>query len=466
MKYRMNRIIAAILSVLLLVSLAACKKTTGRTDTPATDAPSTEQAGSTLPVSTGSPGVSQNSQVPENGSDSTPDPEETPGTDSSSTIGTPSSVTPTVPADAERVIVELDSVEVLKGTILDPVVTILSAEAEDIDYTLSTSDDSVLRQVYGFWTAVGGGSAELTATSANGVTGSVIITVTVPLEAVTLSASAISLNRGDSVTLTPVFTPDDTTETLVYYTTDDETIASVTENGTVFAAGAGTTTITCTAGEYNDTCTVTVIVPMAGISMSTDRRIYKVGDRGSFTVQISPQDATDQTFSTEISSAAATLTGTNTFSCDAGGEVTITVTAANGMTASQTITVIDLVSYANEVFRLTNIERINAGLEPFTSSSPLTRTAVVRAGEIISQFSHDRPDGSDCFTAFDDNYVTYNRAGENIAMGQRSAAEVVRGWMESPGHRENILNSEFGRLGVGVAMDSSGRLYWAQSFAD
>ncbi|MFL5607382.1 MAG: CAP domain-containing protein [Gemmatimonadaceae bacterium] len=55
-------------------------------------------------------------------------------------------------------------------------------------------------------------------------------------------------------------------------------------------------------------------------------------------------------------------------------------------------------------------------------------------------------------------------AGENIAEGQRSAAEVMSSWMKSPGHRENILSSEFTEIGTGVAVGRNGRLYWAQVF--
>jgi uncharacterized protein YkwD len=55
-------------------------------------------------------------------------------------------------------------------------------------------------------------------------------------------------------------------------------------------------------------------------------------------------------------------------------------------------------------------------------------------------------------------------AGENIAEGQRDAAEVVSSWMRSPGHRDNILSSEFTEIGTGVALGRNGRLYWAQVF--
>lgn len=453
---QIKKAIVVILSVVLLVSLTACQ-TPAIQETP----PPVSTTDVTSPGPSAEPATPKLPEIQESGdagkADQDPDPDKAPEED------TPS---PTESGEVERIIIRLGENEVLKGTILDPLVTILPVSAADKSYTISSGDESIIRQVYGFWTAVGGGSAELIAAAANGVTGAVTVTVIVPLEAVSLSASMITLNRGDSVTLTPIFTPGDTTDTHVDYTSDDENVASVSEDGMVHAAGAGTTEIQCTVGGITASCTVTVVVPVTGISMNTDKRIYKVGDKGGFTVQISPQDATDKTFSTEVNNTSAALTGTNTFSCNSSGEATITVTAANGMTASQTITVIDLAAYAGEVFRLTNIERANAGLEPLSMMSNLTQTAVVRANEIIQHFAHDRPDGSDCFTAFDDNGVSYSMAGENIAMGQRSPSEVVRAWMESPGHRENIMNGDFGHLGVGVAMDSNGRLYWAQNFTD
>jgi uncharacterized protein YkwD len=86
--------------------------------------------------------------------------------------------------------------------------------------------------------------------------------------------------------------------------------------------------------------------------------------------------------------------------------------------------------------------------------------------EIITLFSHTRPNGEDPFTAFRENGVKYILAGENIAFGQRTPQIVVDAWMNSPGHQANILGPEFGRLGVGVAIDDRGALYWAQSFMD
>ena len=467
MKSLTFRAFAVFLSLQILVGLTGCKKPAATPDpAPAvtSQAPTVSQPSASEPPES-SVSQDQSPHPPESTVNPGASPQEPGGVeDIDGEAAEPPEHSPG-PIEVDRIIVGLDSASVLKGTILDPNVTVLPMTAVNRSYTLTTDNDSILRQVYGFWTAVGGGTARLIATAANGVTGSITVTVNVPLEGVALSAGEITLNRGDSVTLTPIFAPEDTTETYVTFTSGDEDVATVSGDGTIRATGPGVAEIRCVAGDFEASCSITVLVPVTGISMSTDKRVYRAGERGSFTVNISPQDATDQSFSTEVSGSAISLTGTNSFSCDAAGEATITVTAANGMTASQSITVIDLVAYANEVFRLTNNERINAGLEPCSMMSSLTQAAVVRAGEIITSFSHDRPDGRDCFTALDESNVSYMAAGENIAMGQRSPAEVVRAWMDSPGHRENIMNSDFTYLGAGVAMDSNGRLYWSQFFA-
>lgn len=84
----------------------------------------------------------------------------------------------------------------------------------------------------------------------------------------------------------------------------------------------------------------------------------------------------------------------------------------------------------------------------------------VRAEELEELFEHTRPDGSSCFTALDQAGINYRAAGENIAMGYRSPEAVVEGWMNSPGHRANILNGDFTHIGVGYAPDWN----WAQLF--
>lgn len=119
--------------------------------------------------------------------------------------------------------------------------------------------------------------------------------------------------------------------------------------------------------------------------------------------------------------------------------------------------------YAQEVVRLVNEERAKNGLSALTIDYTAAKAADVRAGEIESYFSHTRPDGSSCFTALSQAGVSYMGAGENIAKGQRTPAEVMNGWMNSPGHRANILNEKFTKIGVSYKM-VNGTPCWVQLF--
>ena len=121
---------------------------------------------------------------------------------------------------------------------------------------------------------------------------------------------------------------------------------------------------------------------------------------------------------------------------------------------------------ARQVFDLTNAERRNAGLPDLIWHDTLANAANTRAVELMTLYSHYRPDGRYPWTAYEDLGGTYWTFGENIAMGQRSAEQVVSAWMNSTrGHREAILNSSYTHLGVGVSVNSNGRIHWVQLFA-
>lgn len=120
-------------------------------------------------------------------------------------------------------------------------------------------------------------------------------------------------------------------------------------------------------------------------------------------------------------------------------------------------------SYASQVVNLVNAERSNRGLKPLSIDKNAAAAAGVRAKEIKQSFSHTRPDGSHFSTVLKDNGVSYRTSGENIAWGQRTPEEVVKGWMNSEGHRANILNEKFTSIGVGY-YENGGTAYWAQLF--
>lgn len=120
-------------------------------------------------------------------------------------------------------------------------------------------------------------------------------------------------------------------------------------------------------------------------------------------------------------------------------------------------------AYEAQVVALVNSERARYGLSALVSDDGAVSVAHIRAKEIVQSFSHTRPDGRSCFSAAADMGVAYRAAGENIAYGYATPQEVVDGWMNSEGHRKNILSSSFTEIGVGC-YEYNGVLYWSQFF--
>lgn len=114
---------------------------------------------------------------------------------------------------------------------------------------------------------------------------------------------------------------------------------------------------------------------------------------------------------------------------------------------------------ARTVFDLVNQQRAAAGLPALTWNDTLAESAGIRATEIVVNWSHTRPDGSEWWTA-----GAQTEMGENLAYGQSSAEQAMTEWMNSPGHAENILRSSFTTLGVSCYV-CNGTYYWVQHFA-
>ena len=114
---------------------------------------------------------------------------------------------------------------------------------------------------------------------------------------------------------------------------------------------------------------------------------------------------------------------------------------------------------ADAILRLVNEERAREGLPAMTTNDAINDAAQVRAGELQELFDHTRPDGSTCFTALDEAGVRYWTAGENIAAGTATPEGAMEMWMNSEGHRANILNENFDTIGVGRVGN-----YWVQMF--
>ncbi len=120
-------------------------------------------------------------------------------------------------------------------------------------------------------------------------------------------------------------------------------------------------------------------------------------------------------------------------------------------------------AYEQEVVRLVNAERAKAGLAPLSESAELSSVARMKSQDMHDQgyFDHNSPTYGTPFQLMRSQGIRYRTAGENIAMGYRTPEAVVSAWMNSPGHRANILGASYTTIGVGYVASGN---YWTQHF--
>lgn len=131
---------------------------------------------------------------------------------------------------------------------------------------------------------------------------------------------------------------------------------------------------------------------------------------------------------------------------------------------SVTISVTENYDEVAAEIEILNQRRVENGLPPLTLDPTLTAYAMRRAAECTIYYSHARPDGSRCFSILEDKW-SRGGAGENVAIGYWNAADVMSGWMESSGHRTNILNGRFVSVGLGCVESANGEKSWVQLFS-
>lgn len=126
----------------------------------------------------------------------------------------------------------------------------------------------------------------------------------------------------------------------------------------------------------------------------------------------------------------------------------------------------DIKALETEVIRLVNVERSKAGVPALSTNNKLSDVARIKSRDFVNNnyFSHNSPTYGSPFDMIKSFGISYTSAAENLASGHRSAAEAMNSWMNSSGHRTNILNPTYNQIGVGVARDSKGNLYWTQMF--
>ena len=123
-------------------------------------------------------------------------------------------------------------------------------------------------------------------------------------------------------------------------------------------------------------------------------------------------------------------------------------------------------SQAEAVLKLVNAERSKQGLQPLTLSSKLTNLATMKSKDMADKgyFEHTSPTYGTPFQMLQSHGVHYSSAGENIAAGQQTPEQVMNAWMNSSGHRANILNKSYTEIGIGYYQGGKYGVYWTQLF--
>lgn len=126
----------------------------------------------------------------------------------------------------------------------------------------------------------------------------------------------------------------------------------------------------------------------------------------------------------------------------------------------------DFSDYARECFDLINKQRAKNGVDELEWDDTIAEACDIRAEELVERFSHLRPNGELCFTAFDEVGIELSGEAENIAEGYSTPKAAVKAWMNSEGHKKNILDKSMKRAAIGFyySPQSEYKYYWVQLF--
>ncbi len=337
-----------------------------------------------------------------------------------------------------------------------------------IKYKSNATGVATVASTNGIVTAKKAGTVVITATTHNGKKATCTVTVKNAPTKISLNKTKITLGVGEKFDLNSSL-PSGTASYSVKYTSNATSVATVNASGgLVTAKKVGTAVITATT--YNGkkaTCTVTVKNAPTKISLNKTKITLKVGEKFDLNSSLPSGTAS---YSVKYTSNATSIATVNA----SGGLVTakkvgtavITATTYNGKKATCTVTVKDkdnVEEYIDEVLKLTNEERKKEGLPALTKRTDIEKLAGIRAKELSVEFSHTRPNGEAFYSIINENGITYTALAENISSGPETPESVVNAWMNSEGHKKNILNSRYKGLGVGCYIDGED-YYWVQIF--
>jgi len=185
------------------------------------------------------------------------------------------------------------------------------------------------------------------------------------------------------------------------------------------------------------------------------------------TTQAATQTTTEATTetTTQATTEATTETTTQTTTETTTETTTQAATQTTTETATNNTTQTENSNMASQVLNLVNKERQKQNLSPLKLDSELTKVAQLKSEDMKNKnyFDHTSPTYGSPFDMMKKFGINYKYAGENIAKGQKTAEAVVNAWMNSEGHRKNILNKNFTDMGLGY-LKSGSTTYWTQMF--
>ena len=300
-----------------------------------------------------------------------------------------------------------------------------------------------------------------------------------------LNKTKVNLPIGYSITL-KVSNADEVT-----WSTADKSIAKIKSKtkttAKIVGVGTGSTYIYAKTDGKTLKCKITV--KKSFISASTDKISVSKGSKKTVSLSVTgsksivysntdPKVCTVTSAKWDDNKLKLTIKGKNSgtakikvyakgYSKSTLETITVTVGGGGSVSVDDDTASESTLSAAEQVIELVNAERAAKGLPALTTNDKLTEAAEIRANEIVSLFSHTRPDGTKCFTAFDELDISYGYAAENIAAGRNTASGVMGDWISSPGHYANIVSPNLKKIGVALVKVSGGyKYYWVQVFTD
>lgn len=296
---------------------------------------------------------------------------------------------------------------------------------------------------------------------------------------ISLNVDAVFLKLDETFGLNAIVNPENAIDKSITWKSDNEEIATVDKDGIVTASKSGKVdVIAVSTADENITAKCTINIENDDDDNSTSNDTDDTEKEQEYNDKTSEDNNT--TYITENSTINKNDTGilindtkdnntgilitnntTNTTLKNNTGKKANTAKQKNNNSA-----VNQDQSFERRVIDLCNKERAQNGLSPLAEDSQLMSIAKLKSQDMASSnyFDHTSPRYGSAFNMMDAYGVRYSNAGENIAMGQQTPEDVVESWMNSSGHRANILSKDYTNIGVGVAKNQKGELIWTEEF--